>query len=142
MAKHGIYLTFDNTIQAMEYYKNQFGAVVEVRMGLDEEMNKHYNLPQEKLETATSFCKFTICGVSFICSDKLDNNGQFNDSFNIMMEFERNEMDEFQIYRKMMKEAEGTIIFDNGDETAEAPMYRIQDKYNLIWSFVIAPEVK
>lgn len=137
MPKQSIYLTFDNTVEALKYYEQEMKAKIVVRKSVTPEMNEHFKLPEENLEDSTFFAEFEVEGNRFTCSDKLDGNAPFNDSFNIIMDYTASELDRFNKYCDVLRQATGKIIYDNTDSVDDMIMFRFVDKYGMIWSFIL-----
>lgn len=137
MPKQSIYLTYDKTIDALDYYEKEMNAKITDKRFVTPEMNEYYKLPEDTLNGSIFFAEFIIEGIAFRCSDKLDKNGPINDSFNIMMHYELEEKEEFIKYCEVLKKARGEMIYNNIDTDEDMIMYRFKDIYNVIWSFVL-----
>lgn len=139
MANLGIYLAYDNAKEAMQHYEELFGAKIIQRLSITPEMNQYFKLDEDKLADSTYSGRFEIDGMIISCSDRVDNNEPFNDSFNIMMQYSSTELDKFNTTVTKLKTAtEGKVIYNSEDEQqSDFIMFRFQDKYNIIWSFIV-----
>lgn len=138
MANLGIYLAYENAKEAMEYYEKYFNAKIIERSPVTKEMNEHYKLEESKLKDSTAIGRFEIDGVVIGCSDRVDNNKEFNDSFNIMIEYNGEEEKVFMDMVNRLNSCPGEIIFNSSNEI-DSPykMFRFKDKFNIIFSFII-----
>lgn len=139
MPKLGLYLAFENAKEAMEYYEKDFNAIIIERLAITKEMNELFKLDEDKLEDSTYSGRFNVDGVVIGCSDRVDNNADFNDSFNIMVEYTKDELDKYEKMINQLKSVTvGKIIYDSeGEEGLPYKMFRFTDKYNIIWSFML-----
>lgn len=138
MAKLGIYLAYDNAKEAMEYYEKYFNAKIVQRLAITKEMNEYFKLDESKLSDSTYSGIFEIDGAVIGCSDRVDNNENFNDSFNVMIEYSSDELHLYEAMVLRLNDCEGTIIYDSSeDDNVTYKMFRFVDKYNVIFSFTL-----
>lgn len=139
MANLGIYLAYDSAKVAMEYYEEVFNAKIIERLPITKEMNEIFMLEESSLPDSTYSGRFDIDGVVIACSDRVDNNGDFNDSFNIMVQYTRDDEVSFQTMRSLLIDKnEGVVIYDSQvEEYADHLMFRFKDIFGIIWSFIV-----
>ncbi len=133
------YLAFDNALEASEYYIKYFDAELINHINLTPEIIEQLKIEVDDI-TKTSFqLQIEIFGNKFSCSDRIDNTGDFSDSVNMLIQFTSEERELFDKYISLLHEAPvKQVLFSNIDEKEQAyNMYRIKDKYNLIWSLII-----
>lgn len=128
------YLAFENALESIKYYEENFGATLVSHMPLTEDLVKQFGL--ETTEGSTFSATLKIFGLDFQLSDRVDYKDEFSKNVNIMVEFTSDENDKFIGYTKSLKEIE--VLYSNIDEN-DAPyrMFRFIDKYGIIWALVI-----
>jgi PhnB protein len=139
MASLGIYLAYENAKEAMEYYVDVFDAEVVHRLAITKEMNEVFMLDEDALANSTYSGRFIIDGVTIACSDRVDNNGDFNDSFNVMIEYNQDDEVGFQRMRSLLLSVDrGVVVYDSqAEEYSDHLMFRFKDVYGVIWSFIV-----
>lgn len=138
MPKLGIYLAYNNAKEAMEYYEKNFKAEILTREVVTPEMNETFQLDPTTLENSTFSGEFSIQGVRFNCSDKVDHNGPLNDSFNPLIDYTKEESDNFDELISIIRKSDAKIIYEELEGTEGFKMFRFIDPFNITWSLILA----
>lgn len=130
-----LYLAFENALESIKYYEDNFGATLLNHSPVTNEMLEHFNI--DSCEGTTFSATLLLFGNEFQLSDRFDHTEEFTKSMNIMIEFSQEENKQFEESISSLSNIE--ILFSN-IEDAESPyrMHRFLDKYGVIWCLVLA----
>ena len=140
MIKAVTYFNFENSLEALEYYKNNFNAEVVTRtMGNDpifRDMPDEYKMPEEVAKKFVMNAEFNILGKTFMVSDTLGNEPINNEGVNVCFTFdgdndvERERITEF-FYKANERGCEEVMPLD---KTAWTDLYGMfKDPFGITW---------
>ena len=140
MIKAVTYFNFENSLEALEYYKNNFNAEVVTRtMGNDpifRDMPDEYKMPEEVAKKFVMNAEFNILGKTFMVSDTMGNEPINNEGVNVCFTFdgdndvERERITEF-FYKAIERGCEEVMPLDKTEWTDLYGMFK--DPFGITW---------
>lgn len=134
--KFGAYLAFENAIEAVKYYEENYGATSKGHTPLSREHADMFGLAQDlDLATTTFNVSLNVFENDFAMSDRFGT-PEFSDSVNMMIYIDEDEKEKLAVIREQVKnDKDATLLYD--EVTPSYEMLRLKDKYGLIWSFMM-----
>lgn len=145
MAAHSViypYLTFTNTKEALEYYKNTFGVQNVVRLPVTAEAAAAMNVPTNvDFSQMTMHAAFTILGNWIYASDNFEGNDALTNSTRLLIDIDSDDAEKLaaaqSLYASLAKEPSVKITMPLADQGWGAKLAMFTDKYGLTWMLQI-----
>ncbi|QLK85787.1 VOC family protein [Staphylococcus sp. 17KM0847] len=131
------YLSFNNTKEALEYYKTVFGATDIKRLPVSKEQASHFGLDEIQAENATMHSEFVIGGAKLHASDSFGKPDLLNGAISLMLDYDihnQKDADEIETLYERIK-THDTITIELPFETQfwGGKMGVFTDKYGVRW---------
>lgn len=141
------YISYENTLEALEYYKDFFKATDVERIPLGKEQAQGLNIQPEKAFDHTVHASFKVQGNTIMCSDRLNPNGNwgpFSDSMIIMLESnsldKNSEKDMEDLYKSIIRDDQVKIEMELAEQFWGGKMAKLVDRYGVVWMFHSQPK--
>lgn len=146
LAKLSPYFTFENAMEAMDYYEKVFGATELFRMPVQKEMAAKYNVPLDQLETTTIHGSFSVEGNSIFCSDSFGNKSVPSEFVCMYLDFNSEDLEDeqrmFNLYNRVLEFGEVKVTMPLAMQFWGGKMGMFTDKYGVMWMLHSQPYSK
>lgn len=136
MAKLMNNIQFENALEAMNYYKQVFGAEILGRSPMTEEMAKSINYTGD-LEKTTVYGYFNVLGNMILCSDNYESETSYSDQLSMVLDFNSDLEEEMTnldtLYTNVSKDEQTTIIIPLSEQAWGGKMAIFKDAYGITW---------
>lgn len=133
------YLTFENAKEAMEYYRDTFGAKISFRHPLSQATAENLGMSVDHLEETTLYGEITINGQIIACADAVMGTTNASSLVSIMLDFAEDTNAAKELFQRVSASDDQKVTVPFAAHETGGMYGRIVDKYGVNW--VITSEV-
>ncbi len=134
------YLTFENTKNALEYYKRVFGATEVYRESPTEKQAEEMSLnPDVNLDNLTLQASFRVLGQQIFCADSFLGKPVVSSLISLMLEVDLHDSESESalegLYKQVAESEEVKVIVTFEKKSSGNKYGQVVDKYGITWIF-------